>query len=68
MELFEGWERKASGEYDFAVVIVVVMHSALGIVSMSSFNPINILMCSLCSMSFNKACLFAASRATSYLL
>lgn len=56
-------EKKASGESDFAVVIVVFMHSALGIVSMSSFNPINILMCSLCSMSFNNACLFAVSRA-----
>lgn len=52
----------------FAVVIVVFMHSALGFVSMSSFNPINTLMCSLCSMSFNNVSLSAVSRAMPSLL
>lgn len=51
----------------FAVFIAVFMYSALGIVSMSSFNPINILICSLCSMPFNND-FFAVSRATPSLL
>lgn len=59
---------KTAGECDFAVVIVVFVYSALSIVSMSNFNPVNILICSLCSMPFNNDGLFAVSRATPSLL